>query len=267
MTFVTSSNIGSAISGTLWDMTQRLRVTTFIGAGGKTTCLRSLTHEIRAAGQQVVATTTTKVFPEDSMIPWRNYDSPPHQKGAWFWYASVEGESGKWIGPSVIAVDEAILAQPLDEASLRNWVIEGDGARGLKLKCWEFYEPQIPRNTECAVLVVDRNLWGKVLQVEDIHRPHACRDLLGQVLKAESAWSYFLKSPVFDPQYANMCWVILLNSVNPVNPVYTAGLLNDLRDRWSEIQPSLVAAEKRPRHLRLAAGDAKEGDLLWFDLW
>jgi len=104
-------------SGSLWDVTGRAQVVTFIGAGGKTTCLRSITREIDSAGHRVIATTTTKVFPE-------------------------------------------------------------------KLMKMDSYKP-----------------------------------------------------------------------------------LLDLNDRWSEIQREIKDLEYRPKHLRLAAGDAKEGKLQWFDLW
>jgi len=272
-------------SGSLWNMTQHLPVTTFIGAGGKTTCLRSLTHEIESAGLQVVATTTTKVYPEEHMNAWRNLNPPPKQKGAWFWYDKVEDESGKWLGPTVTAVDDAIAEDiPLFKCQSsqvevpggneRFWVIEGDGARGCKLKCWESYEPQIPKYTNCAVLVLDRGLWGNVLQADQVHRSHMCKDLPGQVWQAESAWSYFLRSPVFDSQYEQMCWVILLNGPGKtienkevIDPMDSLDLLHHLWYRWLEIQQNPACIEKRPSHLRLATGDAKEGDLRWFDLW
>ena len=258
-------------SGSLWNMTHRLQVTTFIGAGGKTTCLKTLAHEIESLGFPVVATTTTKVYPEDHMILWKNLNPPPQKaQGAWFWYDRTEDETGKWIGPPVTAVDEGIA---VDNLRQRYWVIEGDGARGHKLKCWESYEPQIPKLTDCAVLVSDRGLWGRTLQSEDIHRYHRCMDLPGDVWNAESAWHYFLKSPVFASQYAHMSWVILFNgsgkdlvkeSVN--DPRSSLDILKDLSGRWKDIKQNSIAA-KRPKHLRIAAGDAKEGELQWFDLW
>lgn len=206
------------------------------------------------------------------MIAWENLNPPPQQKSACFWYAQVEEKSGKWVGPSVAVVDAAIREDLLHHK--RYWVIEGDGARGHKLKCWESYEPQIPKCTDCAVLVLDRKLWGSALKAEQVHRPEACSDLLGKVWNAESAWSYFLRSPVFAPQYAHMAWVILMNSSskNLDNMDYTGSinskdLLQGLWDRWVEIQQNPLSPEKRPKHLRLAAGDAKEGDLRWSDLW
>ncbi|AFQ43314.1 hydroxylase accessory protein YqeC [Desulfosporosinus meridiei] len=281
-------------SGSLWNMTRKSPVTTFIGAGGKTTCVRSLTREILSAGLQVVATTTTKVYPENQMSAWKSPGPPPpNEKGAWFWYDRTEEESGKWIGPSLKAVDEAIAEDLLTSEQQSSqagvqcgseglikpyWVIEGDGARERKLKCWETYEPQIPKQTDCAVLMLDRGLWGNVLQVDQVHRPHLCQDLLGKVWNAESAWSYFLRSPVFASQYREMSWVILLNGpgkiienkqvIDPIDPV---DLLLALKDRWEEMQGNLntdsECEEKRPCNLRIAVGDAKEGELRWFDLW
>lgn len=258
-------------SGSLWGMTGRAQVVTFIGAGGKTTCLRSLTHEIDAAEHRVIATTTTKVFPEESMKGWQNPNPPPfEQEGACFWYAQVEDKSGKWMGPPVQAVDTAIAGART--VSDLHWVIEGDGARGLKLKCWAPHEPQIPRLSDCVVLVLDGGLWGRVLQEEQVHRPAGCLDLLGHVWNAESAWRYFLRSPVFAPQYRQMSWVILLNHRGD-NAEENEDLLEpwepflELNRRWADMQWEVKDLKYRPKHLRIAAGDVKEGKLQWFDLW
>jgi len=262
-------------TGSLWAMTGRVQVVTFIGAGGKTTCLRSLTGEIVAAGQQVIATTTTKVYHEEAMKGWRN-SSPPScnpasvgKEGAFFWYADVEDKSGKWIGPPLSAVDAAI-ASPKTVPDL-HWVIEGDGAKGLRLKCWEPHEPQIPQRSDCAVLVLDGGLWGKVLSAEDVHRPQKCLELIGHIWNAEAAWRYFLRSPVFATQYGHMSWVILLNchgeNVGDVDLLEPLEPLLELNRRWSEIQREVNDLDYRPKHLRIAAGDAKEGKLQWFDLW
>lgn len=248
-------------SGSLWGMTGYEHVVTFIGAGGKTTCLQSITQEVNSAGHQVVATTTTKVFPDNTMNGWKNQNPPPkEQKDACFWYVDVQEENGKWVGPPLKAVDDAIE----EDHGNHFWVIEGDGARGLKLKCWDTDEPQIPQRTNCVVLVIDGILWKKVLQVEQVHRPSDCLDLIGHVWNAEKAWRYFLRSPVFDPQYGQMSWVIFLNTRASMNP-YTS--LIDLNCKWEEIQREVKELEYRPKHLRLASGDAKEGKLHWFDLW
>ena len=255
----------SRASGSLWDMTGRAQVTTFIGAGGKTTCLRAITQEIDTAGHELIATTTTKVFPEESMKGWKNLGPPPYgQEGNFFWYVDTEEESGKWMGPPLKAVDDAILEDFNSSSTKRFWVIEGDGARGLKLKCWEPHEPQIPRRTDCAVLVLDGGLWGKILQAEHVHRSAGCLDFLGHIWNAEQAWRYFLRSPVFAPQYGQMSWVILLNAKASIDSDKS---LFELNQRWAKIQRAGKDLGCRPNHLRIAAGDAKEGKLEWFDLW
>ena len=259
-------------TGSLWDMTKRVQVITFIGAGGKTTCLRALTQEIDSAGQRVIATTTTKVFPEGTMQGWKNSSPPPYeQEGTWFWYVEVIDKSGKWIGPPLKVVDEAIASASPKTVPNLHWVIEGDGARGLKLKCWDSHEPQIPERSDCVVLLIEGGLWGRVLQAEQVHRPANCLDLIGHVWNAERAWRYFLSSPIFAPQYGQMSWVIFLNIhgrnsdnedlVEPLEP------LHELKHRWEEIEQEVNGLGYRPKHLRIAAGDVKEGKLLWFDLW
>ncbi|KJR48883.1 Accessory protein YqeC in selenium-dependent molybdenum hydroxylase maturation [Desulfosporosinus sp. I2] len=286
-------------SGGLWDMTRRVQVVTFIGAGGKTTCLHSITQELESFGKQVIATTTTKVFPEEHMTAWISDDVPKSQDKACFWYAKVEDKSGKWIGPTVNAVDTAISDDLLSFKCQDNqeseqtkksryassgtvpnlhtlhWVIEGDGARGLQLKCWESHEPQIPLQSNCAVLVLDRGLWGNVLQPNQVHRPQRCSDLLGRVWNAESSWHYFLGSPVFSTLYRDFAWVILLNGpgeiIKTVNPMINQSskdinILKELSQKWAEIQAGANNLN-RPTHLRLAVGDAKEGVIQWCDLW
>lgn len=261
------ANIGWK-SGSLWDMTRPGQVITFIGAGGKTTSLKAITKEIESAGQRVIATTTTKVFPMQDFRNWKNVAPPPHTfEEACFWYTQVEDQSGKWLGPPLKTVDDAIAA---DLHSKRFWVIEGDGARERKLKCWAPHEPQIPERTECAVLVLDRGLWGKVLLEDQVHRWERCQNLLGHVWNAERAWNYFLGSPIFTPQYESLVWVILLNGPRKnvgSELVDFADPLQNLSQRWVEIRQDINDLKFKPRHLRLAAGDAKEGKLRWFDLW
>ncbi|HZK56500.1 MAG TPA: selenium cofactor biosynthesis protein YqeC [Desulfosporosinus sp.] len=262
--------------GSLWEMTTCAQVVTFIGAGGKTTCLQAITQDLVSQGQRVIATTTTKVFPEAVMKGWKNPSPPPcEEQGACFWYVDVLEKSGKWRGPSLEMVDAAILEDfkvyNIKGVQARYWVIEGDGAKGLKLKCWEPHEPQIPQRSDCVVLVLKGGLWGNVLRSEQVHRPESCLDLLGHAWNAEKAWRYFLRSPVFAPQYGQMSWVILLNchggDAENKDRVASGVLLEDLLHRFMEIQLDIEDLKDRPCHLRIAAGNAKEGKLQWFDLW
>lgn len=248
-------------SGSLWEMTGYASVITLIGAGGKTTTLQSLVREVDLRGRKVIATTTTKVYPLPFASVWCDPVFPPPDEGNYpcFWYAGRDPESPmeKWRGPDVESVDQAIRTKSSSIEKVNNkekvvegeqrskglgavleaaertasnefvWVIEGDGAREKKLKCWASHEPQIPLASECVVLILPEGLWGKVLTEEEVHRPEICPGLAGQVWTAERAVEYFLNSPVFDPQYRELSWILLFNeydfSDNDLND-------NDLND-------------------------------------
>ncbi|MFZ3371744.1 MAG: selenium cofactor biosynthesis protein YqeC, partial [Desulfitobacteriaceae bacterium] len=169
--------------GSLWDMTGRARVISLIGAGGKTTSLECLAKEISGSGEPVLLTTTTKVYPLDGLASWLSLAASPPADCSYpcFWYAADDLKDGKWIGLSTETVDREIAAQQARNSVTRKWVIEGDGARGHKLKCWADYEPQIPLSSDCVVLILDSGLWGKTLNSGDVHRHECCADLIGRV--------------------------------------------------------------------------------------
>lgn len=265
----------------LWEMARKAHVVTFIGAGGKTTCLNRLTEELAQLGEPVVATTTTKVYPLPFPSLWQDAsEAPPLEMlTPCFWYSGIEEVSGKWNGISVDSVDHAIRDKGESQAKSENplwyWVIEGDGARERKLKCWDTsHEPQIPRLTEAAVLVIDGQLWGKTLLEKEIHRLEICPHLLGQVWTPELAWQYILNSPVFDMEYQEISWIILFNEwgFDALNGQEAKKRLqstfHDLVQLGTEFYVQGHCPEgHRPKHLRLASGDVREGSLQWYDLW
>jgi len=274
--FSVNNRTACSAEGNLRQMTEPAKVVTFVGAGGKTTCLQTLTKELDFAGCPVIATTTTKVMPEIGMAGWKGLEPPLALSAPCFWYAETE-ESGKWVGPSRQAVDAAIVSE-LDDACSRNetgnrhfWVIEGDGANRKNLKCWADYEPQVPWRTDCAVLIASGDLWGKVLHSDQVHRPEACGDLLGHIWNAENAWRYYLQSPLFYPEFKHMSWIVLLNAPGLAEQEQILTALAhgwheavSRKESWMEGFPN---PDDWPVHLRLAAGDAKKGRLQWLDLW
>lgn len=252
--------------GGLWEMTKFSRVVTFIGAGGKTTGLETLTSELSQAGKKVVATTSTHVFPLNFAFSWLSTCEPPDKGYPCFWYAGVDAANGKWKGPARERIDAAINLEKEGYPSRREryWVIEGDGAKGRKLKCWASHEPQIPLATDCAVLLVHGGLTGKVLQPEDIHRAELCPQLIGRVWNGQTAWDYFLKSPLFYPAYQHMFWVILFNEFDGQGEAQMS--LTELASA-SYGRPDTLKRRQRPAHLRIAAGNVKEMHIAWCDLW
>lgn len=245
----------------LWPLTGFAQVISLIGAGGKTTCLKRLSTEIHASGRSVVATTTTKVYPDNSFQTWQHPVMPPaHLVSSTFWYAALDARSGKWLGPATEIVDEAIRLEQ-DECGLKRcWVIEADGAKEKKLKLWSSHEPQIPLHSECAVLVVSASLWNSLLAERDIHRAERWPSLVGERFDRRTAWNYIISSPVFYPKYNFMNWVVFFN--NPVGAP-AEDLLTDLNVGI----PSEDFPAGCPAHLRIAAGCAREGSVKWFDLW
>lgn len=270
------------IYGNLWEMVCKAQVVTFIGAGGKTTCLNRLTWEIDQAGHSVIATTTTKVYPQSFPSHWQNAREFPFREtvAPCFWYSGIEEESGKWQGISIDVLDSAIRkesiqgeGEQLELQPRRFWVIEGDGAREHRLKCWASHEPQIPRSTEAAVLVIDGHLWGKTLKETDMHRPEICRDFVGKVWNPDLAWQYILSSPVFSLAYRELSWFVLFNVWDKAQAEQGYNEFGELRKLGEKFltqaqEPVHENLQSRlPQHLRLSSGNAKEGNLRWYDLW
>lgn len=248
--------------GSLWDMTGRARVITLIGAGGKTTSLGCLAKEISSYGDPVLLTTTTKVYPFDDLASWISQeDSPPADFSyPCFWYAAEDLKNGKWIGPLTKTVDREITAVGQANSLSRKWIIEGDGAREHKLKCWAEYEPQIPLSSECVVLILDSGLWGKTLEAGDVHRQECCEDIIGKVWCDQTFQNYLEHSPAFDPKYCHISWVILFNENSSNSSSGNSISLEELVNRNYRM-------DSRPSHMRIAGGDIKSGKIRWLDLW
>ncbi|AGA70672.1 putative selenium-dependent hydroxylase accessory protein YqeC [Desulfitobacterium dichloroeliminans LMG P-21439] len=254
---------------TLWEMTGYAEVIVFIGAGGKTTALQALAQEIYSQGRRVIGTTTTKVYPMSSSFwqSWEHPDAPPPQdtETPCFWYKR-NGEENKWLGPRVQVVDQALNGQTKDSGV---WLIEGDGARGRKLKCWNQHEPQIPLRSQVAILLISGGLWGGTLTEEEIHRSELCPELLGGLWTIENAADYILNSPAFYSEYQELSWIVLFNIFEDQKSAHSSiegtgqALLKKLEGEMLNPRPSRT----RPRHLRLAEGDVKKGSLTCCDLW
>ena len=249
----------------LWELAHKAKVITLIGAGGKTTSLLRLAEEISSQGYDVIQTTTTKVYPVKAKELWINPATPPPPsvQHPCFWYVQTEEKTGKWIGPKVETVDQALEVEKNNNIE-RFWIIEGDGARGLQLKCWAEHEPQIPASTECAVLLLRGDLWGKTLDDKVVHRAEYCLDLTGQTWNAQTCWEYLRRSPVYYPEFQHIFWVVLFNELSE-NPAKTVKDIA-IKDILKEIKDSASNAGNGPRHLRIAAGNVKEGTFRWLDL-
>lgn len=164
---------------------QALRVTpgavvTFTGAGGKTTAMWRLGHELAAAGWRVVATTTTRLgkdqldrFPHVLIHP-----TPEALKAALctrpfvLAVAGLDSAQGKAVGlePECVAAWQDVADVVL---------VEGDGSRGLPLKAPGPGEPVVPTSTTHLVCCVGLSALGRPLDGATVHRPERVAALTG----------------------------------------------------------------------------------------
>lgn len=146
------------------------------GSGGKTTLMLALAAELAAAGQAVVATTTTKIFspgPERAAGPWLLAGALPDAAGLEQRLAGgrplavADGLSGEG---KLTGLNREQLAALAVRPGL--WVLaEADGAAGRPLKAWAEYEPVLPEGAGALVVVVGASGLGRPLSPETVHRP------------------------------------------------------------------------------------------------
>lgn len=259
-------------AGTLWEMTERAQIITLIGAGGKTSTMMKLAEEISKCRLPVVMTTTTKVYPvlhsEPRLLrvePWRNQRiSPPLGMNLSFWYAKQEEVEGKWIGPAKTHVDHEISCD-ISRNNSRCWIIEGDGARGKKLKFWGEHEPQIPDQTGYCVLLLDAGLWGNPLRPDDVHHPERFPGLLGRSFTLEVFWEYLKHSPLAGRDHGSRpnSWVILLNVRGEVHEE-SLEILQQVS--ISMLPQHLRQQQKQNSAWRVALGNVLTGRVRWVEL-
>ncbi|MCZ7546262.1 MAG: selenium cofactor biosynthesis protein YqeC [Anaerolineae bacterium] len=142
---------------------RRGEVVAFVGAGGKTSALFRLGHELAAEGWRVLATTTTRMAAEELRMAsstlalganghdatvrdvWRQLN----RYGFVLTYNRVS--RGKVIGLAPNAVEWLI-----DRVNSDALLIEADGARRLPFKAPQPHEPVVPDGTTLMVPVAGR---------------------------------------------------------------------------------------------------------------
>ncbi len=144
---------------------QRGDMVAFVGAGGKTSALTRLGHELKAQNWRVLATTTTRIaekelasFPhtlsvEEIRTPQILSDALS-QHGFIFIYERLWGGKAVGIAPDYISQ----LADAVDSDTI---LIEADGSRRLALKAPRDHEPVIPPDATLVVPVAGMNIVGQ----------------------------------------------------------------------------------------------------------
>ena len=149
----------------------------FIGAGGKTSLMFALAHELAESGSKVLTTTTTKIFMpslEESPITIVSNDPGEIIKKARFFLrdgshlsagAYQDPSAGKLIG----FVPEQINA--ISDTGIFDYIlIEADGASRRPLKACAENEPVVPDSTDIVTYVAGLDVIGKPLEEQWVFR-------------------------------------------------------------------------------------------------
>jgi len=165
-------------------------IVSFVGAGGKTTAMYRLAHELVSLGWRVVTTTTTMIRPptlqqtEETIMEAdptlllekveRALKTHHHVTVA---TKQKQDEKGKLVGLQPELVGKLATLPSIDAV-----VVEADGARGRSLKAPAPYEPPVPPATTILVPMMAADALGQRLDERIAHRPELIARLTGASL-------------------------------------------------------------------------------------
>lgn len=162
----------------------------FVGAGGKTTAIWRLLHEM---GGPAVFTTTTKIMepalPHDGALmlspqpdPARARDLLARTPRLVLAASRLPGDyppapghpipslPHKLAGLAPDVLDKLIVSCSLPLAPCPAWLIEADGAKGAGLKIPGEHEPVIPTRVDCVVVCAHLDVIGQPVSETTVHR-------------------------------------------------------------------------------------------------
>ena len=158
-------------------------VVSFVGAGGKTTALFSLSLELRRRGLSVVVTSTTHMqvpIVSDMTTPPLVLTSEQDN-----WLLTVKANLARYGSVTVlekrIRDDKLSGIEPVTVDPLRSLadcvLIEADGARGRSLKAPAEHEPVVAEETTLTVVVAGIDAIGLRLDEKNVHRLEVVTEL------------------------------------------------------------------------------------------
>ncbi len=170
----------------------RGEVVAFVGAGGKTSALLSLGHELVEAGWRVMATTTAQIAADQlDLVPqvlragmgMGALSNALGDSRFVFLYDTVR--AGLVYGPSM-----AYIAYLLDAVDSDVLLVEADTAAGLPLKAPYENEPQIPPETSLVVPMASLAVLGQDLDSAHVYNAQAIIERYGfaEGARVKSPW-------------------------------------------------------------------------------
>ena len=152
-------------------------VITLVGAGGKTTLMFRLAHELADSSGPVLTTTTTKIFlpkPEESeqvIISDNLPDVIARSREMLRYNRHVTAGAGFLEEPGKLTGFSPDDIKTLWESGIFRWIlVEADGAAHRSLKAPASYEPVIPGCTRWLITLVGLDVIGKPLDEKWVFR-------------------------------------------------------------------------------------------------
>ncbi len=216
-------------------------VTAFVGGGGKTTLMLRLAKELSGAGERVIVTTTTHIFPPDGMDTLTNAREADVRAALAKENAVCLGtpsKQGKLAAPDLPV---AVLADLADYV-----LVEADGARKLPLKAPAEHEPVIPEETKLVIAVAGLDGVGRVME-ETVFRPELYAALTGgdtHAAVSEGDVARVLSHP--DGQRkrvtGGMRYCVLLNKADDARRQSAALKIAELLRQTGRVERTVIAA-------------------------
>lgn len=161
------------------------RCISFVGAGGKTTLMDHMALEAVARGQQVIMTTTTKIYPFSGLLHiyehktntlLQKIKAAQSQEGLLVVAHSYDADSGKAIGLTVKSL--ALIQEAFPEHII---LVEADGAARKPLKAPQSTEPVLPLGATCCIGLMGLDAVGQCLDENVVHRSSLFTQRTGRV--------------------------------------------------------------------------------------
>ncbi len=234
---------------------QRGDIVAFVGAGGKTSTMVALAHELAEMGWRVLATTTTRIGADQlAFFPTALTDlEPPSTLSAALEAHRVVFVHGGIYEGKAHAPSEAWFDGLPDRVDSDVLLVEADGARGLLLKAPRAHEPVIPAAATLVVPVAGLAVLGQPLDEDHVMNAAAL----------EQAYGFPLGAPVKSPWVAQTLRdpALGLKGV-PDNARVVAWLNGAVREGYQRGRARLIAQLilAEPRVQATALGSARASD-------
>ncbi|CAN5476312.1 selenium cofactor biosynthesis protein YqeC [soil metagenome] len=212
-------------------------IAAFVGAGGKSSAIRTAAAELSAAGLSVIVVPTTKLMVEEAEAigPIAVSEDPAERT------AKIKSElsNSKTVvaGSAIISKNRIGGVEPDEVAALSNIVdvvlVEADGARGKWMKGTAEHEPPIPASATVVVGVSHIGAFGLAATEENVHRPELFSALTG-VGPGQSITARAIALALADGSLANLPdkarSTVLITGVGPGKSMSDASVV--ARELW-----------------------------------